>query len=296
MNYRHAFHAGNFADVVKHAVLALAIERLKAKDAPFCVIDTHAGIGRYDLTSAPARKTREFEGGIARLLARDPQTLPSELRPYLAAVKALNGGPRFREGDLRWYPGSPRLIRSLMRRQDRLVLLELHPEDARDLAELFERDRQVTVQQADGYVGLKALLPPKERRGLVLIDPPFEVKDEFERLVRGLRQAYRRWATGHYVIWYPIKDRAPVTAFHAALKASGIGRILVVELLLRPDDDAERLNGCGLVLVNPPWPIEGKLKELMPVLADILGAETGGARVEWLVPERMPTSPRPSPP
>lgn len=284
MNYRHAYHAGNFADVVKHAVLALAIERLKAKDAPFCVIDTHAGLGRYDLRSSPAQKTGEYKSGIARLLERDPALLPSELRSYLAAVKALNGG-----GGLRWYPGSPRLVRSLMRRQDRLVLLELHPEDAAALLELFARDRQVSVQQADGYIGVKALLPPKERRGLVLIDPPFEVKDEFERLARALRQAHRRWATGHYVIWYPIKDRMPVTVFHDALKATGIERILVTELLLRGADDPGRLNGCGLVLINPPWPLDQKLAELMPVLADILGAERdGGARVQWLVPERVP--------
>lgn len=283
MNYRHAYHAGNFADVVKHTVLALALERLKAKDAPFCVIDTHAGIGRYDLNAPAARKTGEYRNGIARLLERDPAMLPGELRPYLAAVKALNGGA----GGLRWYPGSPRLVRSLMRRQDRLHLLELHPEDAAALTELFARDPQVTVQPADGYVGLKALLPPKERRGLVLIDPPFEVKDEFERLVRALRQGHRRWATGHYVLWYPIKDRAPVAAFHEALKTTGIGRILVVELLLRPDDDATRLNGCGLVLVNPPWPIEDKLREVMPVLTNILADGSGGSsRVEWLVPER----------
>lgn len=281
MNYRHAYHAGNFADVVKHAVLALAIERLKVKDAPFCVIDTHAGVGRYDLSAPAANKTGEYKTGIGRLLAQDPDTLPSELRPYLAAVKALNGG-----GGLRWYPGSPRLVRSLLRRQDRLVAIELHAEDAATLAALFERDPQVKVQQMDGYGGLKALLPPRERRGLVLIDPPFEERDEFERLVQGLRQAYRRWATGHYVIWYPIKDRVPVAAFHDALKAMGIARILAVELLLRAADDAERLNGCGLVLVNPPWPIEDKLRKLMPALATLLGTEPGGgARVAWLVPE-----------
>jgi 23S rRNA (adenine2030-N6)-methyltransferase len=288
VNYRHAYHAGSFTDVVKHAVLALALERLKAKDAAFCVLDTHAGIGRYDLTAPAARKTGEYMTGIGRLLERDPQSLPGELRPYLGAVRALNGGA-LRQGGLRWYPGSPRLVRSLLRRQDRLMALELHPEDAAALAALFERDPQVTVQQMDGYTGLKALLPPKERRGLVLIDPPFEVKDEFERLVQGLRQAHRRWATGHYIIWYPIKDRQPVAAFHDALKATGIARILAVELLLRPAEEPQRLNGCGLVLVNPPWPIEDKLRKLMPVLATILGAEPGGgSRVEWLVPEIPP--------
>lgn len=281
MNYRHAFHAGSFADVVKHAVVALAVERLKAKDAPFCVIDTHAGIGRYDLAATAARKTGEYEAGIARLWARDPDSLPAELGPYLGAVKALNGG-----GSLRWYPGSPRLVRSLLRRQDRLVALELHPEDAAALSRLFQRDPQVTVREGDGYAALKALLPPKERRGLVLIDPPFEEKDEFGRVVQALREAHRRWATGHYVIWYPVKDRQPVAAFHEALKATGIARILVAELLMRPAEDPKRLNGTGLILVNPPWPLEDKLHGLLPTLADLLGTEPGGGtRVEWLVPE-----------
>ncbi len=286
MNYRHAYHAGNFADVVKHAVLALLVERLKGKESAFCVLDTHAGIGRYDLRSVPAQKTGEFRGGILRLLEHDGRTLPAALKPYLAAVRALNGGANFSATALRWYPGSPRLVRSLMRRQDRLALLELHPEDAAALAALFARDPQVEVRQADGYIGLKALLPPRERRGLVLIDPPFERRDEFDRLARGLRQAHRRWATGQYLVWYPIKDRAPVAAFHGALRQSGIGRVLIAEFLLRPDDDAERLNGCGLVLINPPWKTDEALRVLLPQLATILAAgEGGGTRVEWLVSE-----------
>jgi 23S rRNA (adenine2030-N6)-methyltransferase len=286
VNYRHAYHAGNFADVVKHAVLALLIERLKTKDAAFCVLDTHAGMGRYDLRSVPAQKTGEFRAGITKLLEHDPRALPVELKPYLGAVRALNGGANFSAAGLRWYPGSPRLVRSLMRRQDRLALLELHPEDAAALTELFARDRQVAVQQADGYIGLKALLPPPERRGLVLIDPPFERRDEFDRLAKGLRQAYRRWATGQYLLWYPIKDRPPVDAFHQALKDAAIPRILVAEFLLRPADDAERLNGCGLILINPPWKTEEALRALLPQLAAILDAEANGStRVEWLVPE-----------
>lgn len=284
MNYRHAYHAGNFADVVKHAVLALAIDRLKAKETGFCVLDTHAGVGRYDLEGTAARKTGEYLTGIARLLAASPHRLPPELAPYLGAVRALNGSRD--NSRLRWYPGSPRLVRSLLRRQDRLVALELHPEDAAALAALFQRDPQVTVFGMDGYTGLKALLPPPERRGLVLIDPPFETTDEFERVVRGLRHAYRRWASGHYIVWYPVKHRPPVTAFHEALKASGIARILAAELLLRPAEDPFRLNGCGLILVNPPWPLEDKLRRLLPALATLLGAEpAGGTSVEWLVPE-----------
>jgi 23S rRNA (adenine2030-N6)-methyltransferase len=285
MNYRHAYHAGNFADVVKHAVLSLLIGRLKLKDSAFAVLDTHAGIGRYDLRSGPAQKTGEFRSGIARLLEQDPRSLPAELKPYLGAVRALNGGAQFSSSALRWYPGSPRLVRSLIRRQDRLTLLELHPEDAASLTELFARDRQVTVRQADGYIGLKALLPPPERRGLVLIDPPFERRDEFERLARGLRQAYRRWATGQYLLWYPFKDRQPVEAFHAALRAARIPRILVVEFLLRPADDPERLNGCGLILVNPPWKTDEALSALLPPLAKILAGDEGTTDVEWLVPQ-----------
>lgn len=286
MNYRHAYHAGNFADVVKHAVLALLVERLKSKEAAFRVLDTHAGLGRYDLRSVPAQKTGEFRSGIGRLLEHDPRDLPAELKPFLGAVRALNGGANFSAAALRWYPGSPRLVRSLLRRQDRLQLFELHPEDAASLEALFARDRQVSVQQTDGYIGLKAALPPPERRGLVLIDPPFEKRDEFERLARALRQAHRRWATGQYLLWYPIKDRAPVRAFHDALRSAGIPRILIAEFLLRPDDDAERLNGCGLVLVNPPWKTEEALQALLPPLATLLGArEGGGPRIEWLVPE-----------
>lgn len=283
MNYRHAYHAGNFADVVKHATLALLIERLKAKDTPFCVLDTHAGIGRYDLSSTEAQKTGEFRNGVLRLLDRDPKALPGELDPYLAVVRALNQG----RSELRWYPGSPRLALDLLRPQDRLALLELHPEDARTLAALFAGDRRVSIHNADGYIGLKAFLPPKERRGLVLIDPPFERRDEFERLARGLRHAHRRWASGQYLLWYPIKDRAPVAAFHDALKAAGIARVLIAELLLRPANDSERLNGCGLVLVNPPWRLDATLSTLLPKLAELFeAAPRAGASVDWLVPEK----------
>ncbi len=282
MNYRHAYHAGNFADVVKHATLALLIERLKGKDAPFCVIDTHAGVGRYDLSSTEAQKTGEFRDGVLRLLAAGAKALPPELDPYLAVVRGLNQGRK----ELRWYPGSPRLALDLLRPHDRLVLLELHPEDARTLAALFAGDARVAVHNADGYMGLKAFLPPKPRRGLVLVDPPFEQKDEFARLARGVRHAHRRWATGQYLLWYPIKDRPPVAAFHDELKASGIAHILIAELLLRPATDPERLNGCGLVLINPPWRMDATLSALLPKLAQVFGAARGaGARVEWLVSE-----------
>jgi 23S rRNA (adenine2030-N6)-methyltransferase len=278
MNYRHAFHAGGFTDVLKHATLALVIEHLKTKEQPFCFVDTHAGIGRYDLWSEPAQRTGEYRAGILKVV-RDP--LP-ELAPYLELVRAMNGGGPH----VRWYPGSPGLVQALARPQDRIVLLELHPEDARTLAAAFADDRRVQVQQADGYIGLKALLPPKERRGCVLIDPPFEVTDEFERIVRGLGHAHRRWATGTYVIWYPIKHRGPVQAFHDALAATGIRRILVAELLLRADTDPDQLNGSGLAIVNPPWRLAESLERMLPaLLADFGAAATGRVRVETLVPE-----------
>jgi 23S rRNA (adenine2030-N6)-methyltransferase len=280
MNYRHVYHAGNFADVVKHATLALLIDRLKAKDAPFCVIDTHAGVGRYDLSSAEAQKTGEFRDGVLRLLDAGPKVLPPELESYLGVVRGLNQGRK----ELRWYPGSPRLALDLLRSHDRLVLLELHPEDARTLASLFAGDARVATHNVDGYMGLKAFLPPKPRRGLVLVDPPFEQKDEFARLARGVRQAHRRWATGQFLLWYPIKTRPPVAAFHDELKSSGIARILIAELLLRAPTDPERLNGCGLVLINPPWQMDATLSALLPKLAQLFGAARGaGARVEWLV-------------
>lgn len=280
MNYRHAYHAGGFTDVVKHAALTLVLRRLMEKPTPFFVLDTHAGAGRYDLLGDAAAKTSEHRAGIGRML--DWAAAPSTLRPYLAIVGAMNR----RRTEPRWYPGSSEIIRSLLRKNDRLVSVELHPEDARALARSMAADDRVTVRKDDGYAALKACLPPPERRGLVLIDPPFEVRDEFARIVRGLKHAWRRWPTGVYMIWYPIKDRAPVAAFHAALAASGLTRIVLAELLLRRDDDPERLNGCGLIFVNLPWRLDAKLSELLPALAERLGAgRDGGAGVATLIGE-----------
>ena len=213
MNYRHIYHAGNFADVVKHATVALIVEHLKLKPAPFRVIDTHAGIGRYELAAIEAEKTGEWRDGIGRLLA---EPLPSEiaaiLAPYLAAVEEENLG-REPGADPTAYPGSPLVARHLMRDNDQLVVNELHPDDNELLQQLFKRDRQTKVLGIDGWVALKSLLPPKERRGLVLIDPPFEEPGELTRLAQGLGEAARRFATGTFVLWYPIKDARPVHAF-----------------------------------------------------------------------------------
>ncbi len=281
MNYRHAYHAGNFADVVKHAVLALVIERLKRKETPFRIIDTHAGAGSYRLQSEAARKTAEWEDGIGRLLgpsALDLSTpLAEALRPYLDVVRSLNP-----PGQLLSYPGSPRIARSLIRAQDRLVLNELHPEDAGELRLAFAKDRQVKVLQLDGWLTLKSLLPPRERRGIVLIDPPFEERDELDRIVKGLRQAVRRFATGVYLAWYPIKDPTVTARFHEALVhealvQAGPGRVLCAELYIRAPRDKDRLNGCGLAIVNPPYQLDSDLKPLLDGLAQVLGQGDGAS-------------------
>lgn len=278
MNYRHIFHAGNFADVFKHVVLSLLLKSLHRKDTPFCYIDTHAGTGRYDLSSAAAQKTGEYRDGIKRLWNNPP--IP-ELADYLSAVQALNVGD-----SLRYYPGSPRVARFFLRPQDRAVLLELQPEECSQLKTEFTGDPQVTVQGQDGYGGLKAYLPPKERRGLVLIDPPYESDSEFERVIEGLRIAHARWDSGMYALWYPIKSRPPVERFHRMLVATGIRKILLAELCPYPEDLAFRLNGCGMAVINPPWKLEETLHSVLPVLLEQLRQHPAGhGMLTWLAPE-----------
>jgi 23S rRNA (adenine2030-N6)-methyltransferase len=278
MNYRHIFHAGNFADVFKHVVLSLLLKSLHRKDAPFCYLDTHAGAGRYDLSSAAAQKTGEYRDGIKRLL--NGQSLP-ELADYLATVSALNDGQT-----LRYYPGSPRVARFFLRPQDRAELLELQPDECAQLKAEFAGDRQVQVRLQDGYTGLKALLPPRERRGLVLIDPPYESDKEFQQLIEGLREACARWESGLYALWYPIKSRPPVERFHRALVASGIRRILLAELSPYPEDSNFRMNGCGMVMINPPWKLDETLHLLLPNLLNVLRQHpVGRTEITWLVPE-----------
>ncbi|MBM3522182.1 MAG: 23S rRNA (adenine(2030)-N(6))-methyltransferase RlmJ [Alphaproteobacteria bacterium] len=273
MNYRHAFHAGNFADVFKHAVLTLALERLAAKSAPFFYLDTHAGAARYDLGEGAALRTGEAQDGVVRLAA-EPSPLPS-LRGYLKLVRALNE----RDGPVLRYPGSPWLARKLLRPQDRLLLCELRSDDARELRRATAGDRRVEVREADGWQALKSDLPPRERRGLILIDPPFEASDEYERLVRGLRHVQRRFATGVVLGWYPIKNRAPVDAMLAGVTSLGFRRAIVAELQARaPADEHEpspRLTGCGMIIVNPPWTLSETLAGLLPWLARVLAQGPG---------------------
>ena len=274
MNYRHAYHAGNFADVHKHAALTLLLGHLRRKETPFHVLDTHAGIGRYDLEGIEAGKTGEWEGGIGKLIARSDPVLSE----YLSLVRNENTGlsPRF-------YPGSPLLLRRLIRPIDRLTLVELHPEDAATLRQLFHRDRQTRIREEDAYQALKATLPPKERRGLVLIDPPYEQTDEMQSLAKGLGEALRRWPTGIYAIWYPIKSAAEVDRFKAEI--ANLGRpCLASELMLFATSDESRLNGSGLVLINPPWQLDGQLAQLTSCLHAALGCQ-GKTGMQWLAKE-----------
>ncbi len=276
MNYRHAFHAGNFADVLKHVVLTRIVEYLKRKEAGFFVLDTHAGRGRYDLRGEEAERTGEAAVGIGRLFG---VAVPELVHPYLDAVGAVQ---HEREA-LRWYPGSPRIVRALMRSQDRLFAAELHPEDAAALKAEFAGDRQVRTLAIDGYQAIRAYLPPSERRGLVLIDPPFESADEFSRLVSALGEGLKRWATGTFLVWYPIKHRRQVDDFLSETALSCRPRpTLCIELLLRRPDGI-LLAGCGLVVVNPPFVLGEEMSGLLPFLAKTLrDGPAPTTRLEWL--------------
>jgi 23S rRNA (adenine2030-N6)-methyltransferase len=277
MNYRHAFHAGNFADVFKHAILLALLDALIAKDKPLCCFDTHAGRGRYALDEVEAGKTGEWRDGIGRLF--DDPDPPPPLRRYLDAIRACNP-----EGALRTYPGSPLLAAQALRASDRLVLCETQEGEAAALRALFREDPRVHVHQRDGYAALNALLPPSEKRGLVLVDPPFEAQeDEFTAIETALTRAHTRWSGGVYAVWYPIKSHRAIAPFHRHLAAGPFEKVLVAELLVQPDDSPLRLNGCGMLIANPPWKIDTTLAALLPALQGKLAQSTAAShRLHWL--------------
>lgn len=283
MNYRHIYHAGNFADVVKHIVLARTIDYLKRKPGAFRVIDTHAGIGVYDLSSEEAQKTGEWKDGIGRLLRADlTDDVAALIAPYLEAVRAANPS-----GGLTAYPGSPAIARHLLRSQDRLTAIELHPADAETLKTQFAGDFQTRVIELDGWLALGAHLPPKEKRGIVIVDPSFEREGEFGRLVEGLMKAHKRWPGGSYLLWYPVKNRKAVATFRDALSEAGIAKILDLSLDIRAPSVPERLDGTGLIVVNPPYLLEAEMKTVLPILARLLGnGKDATWRTEWLAGEQ----------
>jgi len=288
MNYRHAYHAGNFADVFKHLVLVYVVNYLSRKERGFRFIDTHAGTGMYDLGSIEAQKTGEWRDGIGRLLTadkdqgsdagrdRDPggnalKMLSADpiIKIYLDVIRSCNadtaGGP------LKRYPGSPCLVRALLRAQDAMVVNELHPRDFDTLTSVFARDRQVKVLNLDGWLVPKSTLPPKERRGVILIDPPFEDAGEFGRMARALTDGVRRFANGTYIFWYPIKDPRPIDGFKQEIARLKLERVIAAELFIRSPCDTDVLCGCGLMIHNPPFGLETWLEELLPALASLLG-------------------------
>ena len=279
MNYRHAFHAGNFADVFKHAALVALLDALAQKLAPLCYVDTHAGRGRYDLAADAATRTGEHRGGIARVLAAAPQ---AALASYLDALRAC--GALGRDGTLAFYPGSPLLALARLRGDDRAVLCELQPDEYAALRVLFRDDTRVHVHLRDGYAALPALLPPPQKRGLVLIDPPYEAQDgEFAAIQTALRTAWLRWPQGVYAVWYPIKRRATLRPFQRWLAASGARKVLIAELQVRGDDSPLRMNGCGLAIVNAPYRIDASLAALLTTLHPLLADGPGASqRLEWL--------------
>lgn len=274
MNYRHIYHAGNFADVFKHVALAVLLDHLRLKDKGFFVLDTHGGIGLYDLHSPEAQKTTEFVQGIGAVwdaAARTPDNIPQDIRVYLDIVRRFN---RNTKESLRYYPGSPLIIRDMLRPQDRAIVAELHPEDVKFLRRgVGSKDDRLRVVHDDGYMMMKALLPPPERRGLVVTDPPFEDREEFKAMIAALKEGYKRWETGIYMMWYPIKDPSSVRNFYGALAASGIRKIHAFEFLRHPVTDVSLFNGCGLAVINPPWTMAARMDKMAPWLLETM---TGG--------------------
>ena len=271
LSYRHIYHAGNFADVLKHLVLARVLRHLTAKDKPLCYFDTHAGSGSYALHSAAARQNREFDSGIGGLWERTE--LPAAVSDYVDLVRAANPG-----GALQRYPGSPWFARHLLRQRDRLLLCELHPDDCLRLRRDCEGDRRVRICEGDGFRELLARLPPPERRGLVLIDPPYEIKTDYQAVVDALSGAHRRFATGVYAIWYPVVERARVQQLERRVKASGIRSVQRFELSVRPDSMGQGMTGSGMLVVNPPWTLAAELAQALPWLAEVLGVRDGSGR------------------
>lgn len=281
MNYRHGFHAGNFADVFKHALLARLLVYLARKAAPFRVIDTHAGEGAYDLAADEAERTGEWRDGVARLadLSGADETTRALLEPYLDCLGPLDG-----DGRPALYPGSPVIAQRLMRAQDRAIFCELRPDAYAALRRRFAPDERVKAVHIDGYMGLSAFAPPKERRGLVLIDPPFEREDESDAMFSAFRAAYRKWPTGVYVLWHPIKDAQRARAFYATFRDRGAPRTL--RLALAVGGDGPGLRRTGLVVVNPPFVFEDEARAILSFLAPRLAqGASAGYEIEWLTGE-----------
>jgi 23S rRNA (adenine2030-N6)-methyltransferase len=274
MNYLHAYHAGNFCDVVKHICLIGLMDAMMRKPTPYCYIDTHAGIGVYDLFSDFSLKTKEYESGIEKIIQHDHP--PALVKKYLACVHDINNrltGTKF--SSLRYYPGSPMIARQFMRENDRMVACELHPNEYQSLKQNFHNDYQTAIHHMDGFHGLKAFLPPKENRGLILIDPPYEDPDEFSRIAKLLPIALKRFESGVYAIWYPVKEKSHVDRFHRALKDNISRSVFTMELTIHPDLP-QHLNGTGLAVINPPWQFDEIMNNTLPWVWEALSVNGAG--------------------
>lgn len=279
LSYRHSFHAGNFADVLKHIVQLLIIESLQQKEKGFLYLDTHAGAGLYSLQSFEAEKTAEFEQGVGYLWQR--QDLLETVKYYLDQVAKVNSQQK-----LRFYPGSPLLAANLLRPQDRAILTELHPSDYPLLRKNMQPYKNVQVKRDDGFQQLKAVLPPKERRGFILIDPPYELKEDYQLVVDAIVEGYKRFATGTYAIWYPVVLRQQIKKMVRALEETQIRKILQIELGIRPDTAQRGMTASGMIVINPPWKLEAQMKAILPYLTNVLAPEgTGHWDLHWITPE-----------
>lgn len=278
LSYRHAFHAGNPADVLKHVVVVRCLAYLNQKEKPYLVVDTHAGAGRYRLDDASAQKTGEYQQGIARLWHR--QDVPEPLRGYVQLVKEINSSD-----ELTQYPGSPWLIRALIREQDRALFYELHPKDHALLKRHLERKPQIVTRPEDGLAGAVAVMPPKERRGLVLMDPSYEVKEDYQQVVSMLEKAHRRFATGTFLVWYPVVDRERISAMERAIKRTGIRNIKQFEFSTCPDFPGRGMSASGMFVVSPPWTLQQEMQQLLPYLVDVMAPDKGSFRCKTLVAE-----------
>lgn len=280
MNYRHAYHAGNHADVLKHLVLSRLLALLAKKDAPYAYLDSHAGIGLYDLRGDQASRTGEWLEGIQRVWQADD--VPALFDDYLGVIRALNP-----DGQLRYYPGSPEVARELSREQDRLQLNEKHPEDGQLLKANMKYDRRVAVHLGEGWHVPRALLPTAQKRAVLLIDPPFEQADEMQRCAQAMKESIARMRQAVVAIWYPIKDQRQLKRFYQDLQGTGAPKLLRVELLVHAADNADvGLNGSGLAIANPPWGLEDELRAVLPWLGQNLGQTQGGWKLDWLIEEQ----------
>jgi len=279
LSYRHAFHAGNFADVLKHSVLTLVLEYMTRKEKGFYYIDSHSGAGMYQLADEYAQKTGEYKDGIAKLI--EQQDLPEAIEPYIDLVKGLNRD----QDELSLYPGSPGIARQFTRRQDSAHLFELHPTDIEHLKEYSQRWNKSHVKKSDGYQGVLGLVPPPNRRGVVLIDPPYELKEDYLKAVRTIVNAYKKFATGTYILWYPIVKRELVEQMQDAFVKSDVRNLLQVEYCQHADTQEYGMTGTGLFIVNPPWQLNSQLNEILPYLKTHLGSEESSYFVKQLIDE-----------